>query len=175
MKAGMTTEEKRRAYYSIPSAVRKESDEMKVFMEFVAAARLNVDSGSPENAKPPLPDIRCSVGGKPYLFELGEITDEDLAAEIGRSLRTCTDGEGGCLSEEEPLIRMILKKAGSTYKTDGVPLNLVLHYDRQYPFGPAQYLDRHEGEIAIALVPSGPFSRIWIYDGWNKVILWSRG
>jgi hypothetical protein len=167
----MTPEEKRKAYYSIPSAVRKESGEMKVFMEFVAAGHLNIDPGTPKNEQPPLPDISCSVGGKQYLFELGEITDEELAAEIGRSLRTGAVA-GGAFSEEEPLVRMILKKAGSTYRTDGAPMGLVLHYDKQYPFAPAEYLDRHLAEIALALIPNGPFSRIWIYDGWTKAILW---
>jgi hypothetical protein len=169
----MTPEEKRKAYYSIPSAVRKESDEMKIFMEFVTAAPLNVDSGTPKNEKPPLPDVSCTIGGKPYLFELGKIADQDLAAEVARSLHT---GEvtGCAVSEEDPLVRMIMKKAGSTYRADGAPLDLVLYYDRQYPFAPVEYLDWHEAEIRTALLPRGPFSRIWIYDGWNKTVLWQR-
>jgi hypothetical protein len=115
---------------------------MKVFTEFAVAASLHVDSGTPGNEKPPLPDISCSIGGQPYLFELREITDEGLAGEIGRSLRSAADGEGGFLSEEEPLGRMISKKAASTYETGGVPLHLVLHYDKQYPFAPVEYLHR---------------------------------
>ena len=171
----MTPDERRKAYYSIPSTVRKETGEMAAFLGFMPAAELNVDPGTPKNEKPPLPDISCKIGGSPYFFELGEITDEELAKEIGISLRNQSDGEEGCLSEEEPLLRMILKKARSTYTTGGVPLDLILHYDKQYPFGPAEYLDRHEGEISTALTPSGPFSRIWIYDGWTKTILWRRG
>ena len=122
-----------------------------------------------------MPDISCTIGGVPRLFEWGEITDEELAQQIGESQRTQTDGEGGALSEEEPLVRMILKKAQSTYQTDGVPLDLVLHYDKQVPFAPAEHLDRHEAEIATAMTPNGPFSSIWIYDGWSKTILWKRG
>jgi hypothetical protein len=171
----MTPEEKRKAYYAIPSAVRKEASEMRVFMEFAAVANLNVDPGTPRNKIPPLPDISCGIAGQPYLFELGEVTDESLAGEIGRALRTCTDGDGGPFSEEEALIRMVLKKATSTYATGGVPLDLVLHYDKQYPFAPAESLQGYEAEIAMALAPTGPFSRMWIYDGWNKVILWRRG
>jgi hypothetical protein len=170
----MTPEEKRKAYYSIPSAVRKESGEMKVFLDFVAAARLNVDSGTPKNEKPPLPDISCSIDAKPHLFELGEVTDEDLAANVEKSPRTGA-AKDGAFSEENPLVRMILKKARSTYSTKGVPLDLVLYYERQYPFAPTEYLDWREAEIASALSPTGPFSRIWIYDGWNNVILWNRG
>ena len=143
-------------------------------MEFAAAASLCVDPATPKNENPPMPDISCSIGGQPYLFELGEVTDEALAGEIGRSLRTGTDGDGGVVSEEEPLVRMITKKAGSTYETSGVPLDLVLHYEKQYPFAPAEYLEQHEAAIAAAMRPNGPFSRIWIYDGWNNSIIWAR-
>jgi hypothetical protein len=171
----MTTDEKRKAYFAIPSAVRKETGEMTVFTEFAVAASLHVDSGTPRNEKPPLPDISCTIGGQPHLFELGEIMDEGLAGEVGRSLRSGVDGEGGLLSEEEPLVRMISKKTASAYETGGVPLHLVLHYDKQYPFAPVEYLRGRESEIAAALAPNGPFSRIWIYDGWSKTVLWERG
>ena len=103
---------------------------MTAFNGFVAASGVNVDPDTAKNEKPPMPDISCTIGGIPRLFELGEITDEELAQQIGESQRTQTDGEGGVLSEEEPLVRMILKKAQSTYQTGGVPLDLVLHYGR---------------------------------------------
>jgi hypothetical protein len=118
--------------------------------------------------------MRCSISGEDCLFELGEVTDEALTGEIGRSLRMGADGDGGVRSEEEPLVRMISKKSQSTYETLGTPVDLVLQYDKQYPFAPVEYLARHELEIEMALVPKGPFSRIWIYDGWNKTILWKR-
>jgi hypothetical protein len=129
----MTPEETRKAYYSLPSAMRKELAEMTAFIRFTAAASLNVDSGTPKNEKPPLPDISCSIGGAPYLFELGEITDEELAADVSTSLRTGVDGAGGFFSEEVLLIRIIRKKAASTYETNGAPLDLILQYDKQYP------------------------------------------
>src|SRR5258708_2755973 len=87
---------------------------------------------------------RIETNGALYLFELGEVTDEKLAEQLGISQRTQTDGEGGFLSEEEPLVRMILKKAQSKYHTGGMLLDLVLHYDKQYPFAPVEYLSRHE-------------------------------
>jgi hypothetical protein len=170
----MTSEEKRKAHYALPSATRKEMAEMKVFKEFISASALSVDPGTAKNEKPPIPDIRCTIDGTPYMFELGEITDEELAEKIAVCERTQTDGEGGFFSEEGPLVRMILKKAQSTYQTGGVLLDLVLHYDRQYPFAPVEYLDRHEAEISTAMTPKGPFSRIWIYDSWEKRILWKR-
>jgi hypothetical protein len=167
----MTPDEKRRAYNALPSDTKKELAEMGAFIGFAQAANLAVES--PTNEKPPLPDISCKIGGSPYLFELGEITDEGVAENVSKSLRT---GEvtGGAFSEEEPLIRIIRKKAASTYRTDGAPLDLLLHYDKQYPFAPGDYLKRYEADIAAAMIPNGPFSRIWIYDSWTKSILWSQ-
>jgi hypothetical protein len=51
---------------------------------------------------------------------------------------------------------------------------LILHYDKQYPFEPVEQLRDHEADIGSALMPNGPFSKVWIYDGWNQKILWSR-
>jgi hypothetical protein len=170
----LTPDEKRRAYYALPSGTRKEMSEMTAFMGFVEAANPNVDAGSAVNGKPPLPDICCKIGGAPYLFELGEITDEELVREISTSQRTLVDGDGCFLSEPEPLARIIRRKASSTYRTDGVPLDLVLYYDKQYPFAPADYLKECEVDIAAAMVPAGPYSRIWIYASYTKAILWKR-
>src|SRR5258708_814419 len=155
----MTPEEKRKAYYALPNATRKEMTEINVFNGFISASGFNVDPSSAKNEKPPMPDISCTIDGASYLFELGEVTDEKLAEQLGISQRTQTDGEGGFLSEEEPLVRMILKKAQSKYHTGGMLLDLVLHYDKQYPFAPVEYLSRHEAEIATAMTPNGPFSR----------------
>ncbi len=171
----MTTDEKRRAYEALPSAKKKELAEMKAFMGFADAAKLKVDPGSPVNEVPPLPDISCKIAGAACYFELGEITDEKVAKEVNTSMRTGEDGDGTDFSEHDPLIRIIRKKAVSTYGTDGAPLDLVLHYEKQYPFAPAEYLERYEADIVAAMIPNGPFSRIWMYDSWTKSILWSRG
>lgn len=171
----MTPEEKRKAYYAIPSATRKEMAEMNVFTGFATAAGLDVDPGSAKKEKPPVPDISCAIEGEQQFFELGEVTDEEFAEQIGVAQRTLTDGEGGFQSEEAPLVRMILKKAQSTYETAGAPVDLVLHFDKQYPFAPVDHLSSHGAEIATAMVPKGPFSRIWIYNGWDRSIMWRRG
>ena len=171
----MTPDEKRKAYYKLPSAKRKELAEMDAFNGFVSASGLKVDPGTAKNEKPPLPDISCKIDDAPYFFELGEVTDEELAEQVGISKRTQADGDGGFFGEEKPLLRMVSKKAESTYSTGGVPLDLVLHYDKQYPFVPSDYLNRYEADIAAAMTPNGPFSRIWIYDSWTKSVLWKRG
>src|SRR5437764_15075282 len=81
---------------------------------------------------PPRPDIQCQIAGSPYLFELGEITDECLAKNFSRSLRT---GEisGGAFSQEGPFIRMFRKKATRSYETNGAPVDLVLYYESNIP------------------------------------------
>lgn len=149
--------------------------EMGVFTSFATAADLAIDSGSAKNEEPPMPDISCTIEGVQRFFELGEITDQELAEKIGTAQRTQMDAEGGFLSEEDPLVRMILKKAQSTYETGGAAADLVLHFDKQYPFAPLEHLSLHEDEITAAMSPAGPFSRIWVYNGWDKTIMWRRG
>lgn len=165
----MTLDEKRRAYAALSSDAKKELAEMRAFEGSVEAAKLEVENA--RNEKPPLPDISCKIGGSRYLFELGEITDQDVAANLSKSLRT-GESTGGAFSEEEPLIRIVRKKTTSIYQTDGSPIDLLLHYDKQYPYAPGEYLERYGTDIEAALIPNGPFSRIWIYDSWTKSILW---
>lgn len=167
----MNAEQKRQEYWRQPSSVRKETHEMKVFTAFSQAA--NFDLGSSANCKPPYADVRCFIGGKPYFFELGEITDERLAQDVSESLKSGIDGPGGCFSEEGPLLRLLLNKARVTYQTDGAPLDLVLHYFKQFPIDPAGVMRSKQSAVAAALLPYGPFSRIWVYDGWSKSILWT--
>jgi len=168
----MTTDEKRRAYYATPSGARKERMELTAFIGFIKAANLEADFNSITNCIPPLPDMSCLINGERYFFELGEIIDENLAQDVRTSSRAGVDSSGGFFSEAKPLIRLLHKKAGSTYRTDGAPLDLVLHYDLQAPYDPASLLRDRESDVAAALSPNGPFSRIWVYDSWTKTILW---
>ncbi len=147
---------------------------MKLFLDFKEAATLEVDFGSEKNEKPPLPDIGCTISGSPYFFELGQIVDEELARDVNTSRRTGADEASGWFSAEGPLVRIIRNKAGSSYQTNGAPVDLVLYYDEQYPFESADYLGKYGGEVAQALNP-GPFTRIWIYDTWTKTIVWQTG
>jgi hypothetical protein len=147
----------------------KEAFELSVFNEFAKAAHLPVNS--PENSKPPRPDIRCLIDGDEHWFELGRITDTKLAKTI--SVEWPKDPKPFSFAQKEPFVRIIKKKAKAQYQTDGRPLDLVLHFDQQPPDRAA--LDRHLQEHAAALndlKQRGPFSRIWIYDGWSKSVLW---
>jgi hypothetical protein len=166
----MTTDQKRAAFDALPSPEKKRQLEMKIFKGFAGAAGLGVDPGSEKNEEPPLPDMSCTVQGAPRFYELGEITDQDLARNLSRSGSATT---GGFFEEEGPLFRMLNKKATSSYTTDGVPVELILHYDKQFPFLPVERLTGSEAKIAAALLPNGPFAKIWIYDSWSNKVLWS--
>jgi len=96
------------------------------------AAGLTLDLNSITNDEPPQLDIKCSVEGTPYYFELDEIADAELAMNYSRSLKTF-DITGGVFSQEMPLIEMIRKKTARSYETNGAPVDLVLYYDKQYP------------------------------------------
>jgi hypothetical protein len=84
---------------------------------------------------------------------LSRILGEDLARDIGDSTKKKVDSEGGWFSEQEPLIGRIGAKAKKTYITAGKPIDLLLYYERQFPFAPAEYLKKYEPDIASALVP----------------------
>ncbi len=142
---------------------RKRMGKLRAFDGFVRAAELLVDRGSVICLDRPAPNIRCILGGTPYLFELGEVVDEGLARGYSHSLRT---GEitGGAFDQIGPLQRMIKKKT-KTYQTDGVPVDLVLYYWKHPPYDPAirQTLTRLTGLIQQIFV-AGLFCRIWIYE-----------
>jgi len=168
----MTTDERRRAYYSQPNAARKELVEKSVFDGFATSSGLNVTNV--RNVKPPFPDIACDVDGNPCYFELGEITDEELARDINNSLRKGVDSRGGFFSEEDWLVRILQKKTAKSYQTNGAPVDLILHYDNQVPFAPSDYMATHQASVTSAMKPSGPFSGVWIYDKWSQSVLWNQ-
>jgi hypothetical protein len=148
---------------------RKEAFELSVFEEFAKAAYISMES--PENAKPPRPDIRCRIDGEEYWFELGRITDTKLARAI--SVEWPKAPTPFSIAQKEPFVRMIEKKAAAQYETNGQPVDLVLYFDQQPPDRKA--LERHLQEDAAALNDlhqRGPFSRIWIYGRWSKSMLW---
>lgn len=147
---------------------KREAFELSTFYEFAIAAGLAVESA--DNAKPRYPDIRCLIGGEEYWFELGQIIDATLARAIHTDWPK--DPTSFSFEQKEPFLRMIEKKAAAQYETNGRPVDFVLHFE-QPPDRTA--LKRHFQEHAIALndlMLRGPFSRIWIYDGFSKSVLW---
>lgn len=153
--------------------IPKDEWERKIFTEFALAAGLKVDPGSVTSGVPPQPDIRFTVHGIEQWAELVEITDQDLARKHMQSLRTGAI-LGGVFSQHVPLERAITGKAQKEYATNGSTLDLVAHYDKQYPPDSVEpdLIPLTVGPIAANMVDSGVWTRIWVYDGWNKRILW---
>jgi len=150
----------------------KAGRELSVFDEFCTRSAVDVDRSSIQCQRPPKPDIACTVAGTATEFELVEITDESLAANVARSIKT---GEvtGGAFSQHEPLIHAFASKQRKTYERAG-SLQLLAYYDKQYPWSYADptFIDEVVGEIARGMVSSGTWSHLWVYDTWKHQLLW---
>lgn len=80
-------------------------------------------------------DIRCTLESASYLFELGEVTDRELAQRYSESLRTAKI-TGGWHGQDEPFQSVLRSKAQKTYRTGGARVDLLLYYWKQTPFDP---------------------------------------
>jgi hypothetical protein len=151
---------------------KKQTNESLLFISFASATRLVPDPFEHINANSPRPDIRTSIGGHDYYFELGEITDEDLARGISNALKT--KAVSGCaISQVEPLLKMLTQKCQKHYVTDGDPVDLLLYYWRQGPSGDS--IDHDLGENLQDIESqfgSSQFAKIWIYDLGSNRVLW---
>jgi hypothetical protein len=150
---------------------RKRMGELRAFRGFIVATGLPVDPASVRCLAPPRPDIACSLAVSPYLFELGEVTDQGLAQRMAHSLKTGMI-TGGAASQTEALERIITLKLGKTYATHGVPVDLLLYY-WWHPAWPAmiyQTLQKSSAVISSALARN-VFSRIWVYEHQGKGLL----
>ena len=168
--------ERRAVWETFTNDDKKEFRESAVFVRFARSIGLSIDVIEHKNNKPPFPDIHSTVNGRPYYFELGEIVDEALARRESISERT-GESTGGPFSQEEPLLRMFREKCEKTYRTNGVPVDLLLYYFKQYPHKGVllDYLRRRRLEISTHIA-NGPYARIWIYSDWNSgEILWKAG
>lgn len=150
----------------------KELRERTLFARFCQAASVSVAAGSVESEGPPKPDLSFVVCGKRWYAELAEITDQNLARRHSESLQT---GKitGGAFSQNQPLLSIVQSKSRAWYETEGHPIILVLYYDKQYP-PPDEWeaIPRTIAESASAMVDSGAWSGVWVYDDWNERILW---
>jgi len=147
--------------------------ERRMFTEFVVASGLLVDPASIISRNPPEPDIAFTLGGQRHYAELVEITDQDLARRHSAAVKTGAI-TAGAFSQVTPLVDAFQGKSQKTYQTGGAPLMLLAYYDKQYP---AESVDpglipREVGDIAAQMVASGVWKKVWVYDSWNKRVLW---
>jgi hypothetical protein len=165
---------RRHAYERLPGRVKTEMNELDVFRAFEAVADIGINAGSAQNAKAPEPDILCVIGGNPHYFELGEIADTSMARNLAKALER-DEPTGGAFSQMEPCHDILASKAKKVYRSNGVPIDLLLHYQKQTPPW-KQYFDemveKYANEINAVLIPNGgPFQRLWVLDVWGKGIL----
>ena len=163
----------RAAYEALPNNKKTELEELEVFNAFAVAAEVDVDSGSGVNAQSPEPDIRCAIKGDLHYFELGEITDQSVARCTADALKY-DEPRGTAFSQAEPFAYMIGKKRTKTYATKGAPVELVLYYRNQSPPFSSHFSELLASSMTYlaALVNSGPFQRVWIFDFAKKRVLW---
>src|SRR5262245_52002065 len=147
--------------------------ERKMFTEFVTASGLPVDPASIASREPPAPDVEFILAGQQHFAELVEITDEGLARRHSIGVKTGAMIPGA-FSQAVPLVDAFQGKSKKTYATGGAPLFLLAYYDKQYPADSIDpdLIPREVGAIAAAMVGSGVWKAVWVYDSWNKRVLW---
>lgn len=150
----------------------KAAREKTIFERFTKAAGLRVENGSVQSDRPPKPDISCRIAQATHHFELGEVTDQGLAARLAQALRDMKI-TGGFFSQDKPLVDLLKQKANKNYENLDGALELVLYYDKQYPppNGGLKQSTLDELEVCVSSMLTGPWSRIWIFDNWNEKII----
>jgi hypothetical protein len=158
----------------LPNSRKTEIEELQVFETFAAvAAEARVDPGSAISGVRSEPDILCTVAHARHYFELGEITDPTVAKSMADAIKQ--DGPRGCaFSQDRPFAYIIEKKRSRSYTTSGAPVELLLYYRTQSPPLRSHFAEllSNSGPDLQALVTSGRFQRVWIFDFSEQRILW---
>jgi len=167
-------ERKRRAWDDLGQAERKLYEEYWTFRKFAKIAPLDIDPRTIENREPPEPDILCDISRNHHYFELGEVTDEKLAQKAGVAAKQKQETFAGTFSQLDTLIRIFDKKCSKKYVTNGFPLHLLLHYTvgHQVPHIPHIKAEiSKEKHLVVAKLQNSPFSTMWLYDGWDNIVI----
>ena len=153
------------------AAEKKRALESAVFQKFASNCGLPVDEGSAENRDPDYPDILCTISGQRYLFELGEIIHQNVAEKVNPR-RRAWDG-GFAIDQEHPFVELVNSKAAKTYTTDGLPVDLILHFGLRFGTTASVRLlcERHT-DLLESLTTKGPFKRVWVFDVDDESIVW---
>lgn len=153
---------------------QQQARESLMFISFAKNTGLIADPYNHFNENPRRPDIRTSIKGHDYYFELGEITDQELAKGVSDSMKS-KKFSGCAFSQGEPLEKMLRQKCKKTYQTDRAPVDLLLFYWIQSPNEESidEYLNANSSEVR-ELIQSSQFERIWIYDSDSGKVLWKR-
>jgi hypothetical protein len=87
----------------------KSKEEVEYFRRFARESNLGIDLDSIEKKEPPIPDILCSVDGKPRYFELARMCAQDLARHVSQE-------SDKAIWIEDPVERVLDKKLSRNYK-----------------------------------------------------------
>jgi hypothetical protein len=175
MVEGTATQAARAALVNnLSSDEQKQVRESFAFISFADATRLIPDPFKHSNENQKRPDIRTSIDGLDYYFELGEITDEAIPRGVAHSIKAKTFS-GCAFSQDEPLAKMLKQKCAKKYETGGSRVDLLLYYWIQSPFEETidEYLLTNSREIE-ELFQSSQFDKIWIYDCESRKVLWMK-
>lgn len=150
-----------------PRNQKKAAHEREVFEAFVRAAGLAVDDGSIAPQDPPNPDIRCTIAGEEWCFELARIAApsvEDLTNARGRK-------NGVSVDQKKVLLDMLDKKAGKTYACKE-HTGLVLYFGASYGSGDTvRYLVECSRQIIETRLAASHFARLDIFDHAKREIV----
>jgi hypothetical protein len=168
----LSIQERRRIYSSeMSSDERKRMSELRVFLDFAEAAHLPIQHGTVQCFEPPHPDLGCEMDGALHFFELGEVTDSDVARRRSQLLREMKP-LGGCFNQEKPLRSIILSKSRIRYQASGAPISLVLYYWKMGPHTSEvqRVLRELQSEIDSMLRTDG-YSKIWLYEHPKRILV----
>jgi hypothetical protein len=165
----------------------KDVDECWVVLEFLAAAESLPDE-PPRKLSPPRPDLACVITGQTRLFELGEVLQSELAEGFAYSAKQSErKAEAAARGDEataasiqtadfrkykahEALDRMLRKKLSTAYQTEERPADLIMYYDRQFPWAPFWYLRQWADELA-RLIGASSFQNVWLFSLQDQAVM----
>lgn len=151
---------------------QKEARERLMFGGFAACSGQEIDPPSITSCAPPLPDIRCTINGSTYFFELAEVVPPKQAQALAiNGVYTCgfPDPDEKGPKAMEAIIR---QKQMKMYETGGAPVDLVLYFNKDFPIYLPDITSTEDAPTTINLAiqdckQHGPFTRIWTYCSWN--------
>jgi hypothetical protein len=153
---------------------QKEARERLMFGGFAACSSQEIDPSSITSCAPPLPDIRCTISGSTYFFELAEVVPPEQAQALatkGVYTYGVPDPDDKGAKAMGAIIRQKQKK---TYETGGAPVDLLLYFNKDFPIYLTDITNSEDAPSAIYLAieeckQHGPFRRIWSYCSWKDI------
>ena len=159
---------------------QKEDDkkewERKVFESFVRVCSLGICAESVSLPDPPGPDVRCTIDGSEYFFELGEVVPNEQAEALSNKGVYRSSIPDPKERGPKALLRILAQKQQKRYQTDGSPVDLILYFNKDFSSYISDVIFEDEeptmiGRAFAECLKQGPFKRIWIYDTWADKIL----